>query len=133
MKISKRAVFPILFLFIFSLALPAFSEEPKEETWSKAGEEISEAVGAIGDATKKTFKETKEGAGEAWQKTKESSSNIWKKTKETSENAAEATKQESSSLWQKTKIKSKEIYNSIKSKFQSLTSGEEEQPEKTSI
>ena len=47
----------LLFLVIIVccvVAVPAGSEE-KKETWSKAGEEVAEAVGAVGKATKESF------------------------------------------------------------------------------
>lgn len=59
------------------------AEEPSK--WSKAGEEIGEAVHAVGDATadssKKAWKATKEGSAEAWDATKEESVEAWDKTK----------------------------------------------------
>ena len=57
-----------------------------EDSWSKAGKEVGEAAGAVGDASVETSKD-------AWDATKRGSAQVWDKTKEVSGEAWDASKE----------------------------------------
>jgi len=111
----KKMIAMVLFLGMISAGSVWASETAAEGTaaepskWSKAGGEISEAAGAVGEATtdtsKKAWKATKEGSTEAWDKTKEGSKEAWEATKEGSTKAWDKTKSKSKELWEKGKAK----------------------------
>jgi phage-related tail protein len=99
----RKVIAVFLFAGIVAATSISASEIVVEETtepsnWSKAGEEISEAADAVGDATadtsKKVWKTTKDGSVEAWDKTKKGTKEAWGKTKE-----------ESKELWEKGRAK----------------------------
>ena len=80
----KKMIAKVLFLGMIGATSVSASEAVAEGTttepskWSKAGGEIGEAAGAVGEATadtsKKVWKTTKDGSVEAWDKTKEGTS-----------------------------------------------------------
>ncbi len=124
-KSNKFLVFSlILFLLQFSCYLVTAQE--KEENWTKAGKEVSEAVEAVGVATKETWKQTKDQASEVWQQTKQHSSEVLTKTKESSKEVADVTKKESKTLWGKTKQKIKEVYRAVRFKIHKIISPDKE-------
>ncbi|RUM42950.1 MAG: hypothetical protein DSY80_06385 [Desulfocapsa sp.] len=111
----KKMIAVVLFLGMVGAASVWASEPVAEGTasepskWSKAGGEISEAAGAVGEATvdtsKKAWKTTKEGSTEAWEATKEGSKEAWEATKEGSAEALDKTKSKTKELWEKGKAK----------------------------
>lgn len=110
--------------------------QPEEESkWRKAGQEIKEAAGAIGEASQDSFDKaregsaelwdkTKEGSEEAWDKTKEGSEEAWDKTKEGSEEVWDKTKEGSIEIWEKTKETTEEGYDAVKEKVHEMTAPE---------
>ena len=105
----KKMIAMVLFLGMIGATSALASEAVAEGTaseaskWSKAGEEISEAAHAVGDATT------------------DSSKKAWDATKDGSEDAWDATKEGSAEAWDKTKSKSKEMWEKGKSKLHDAT------------
>ncbi len=87
----KKMIAMVLFLGLLGAGSVSASEAvaegttPEPSKWSKAGHEIGEAAGAVGDATadtsQKVWKTTKDESVEAWDKTKEGTKEAWGKTK----------------------------------------------------
>jgi hypothetical protein len=86
----------------------------QESKWKKAGEEIKEAAGAVGEASKDSFEKAREGSASAWDKTKKGSAELWHKTKEGSGEAWDKTKDGSAKAWDKTKEGSEEVWDKTK-------------------
>ena len=100
----KKMIAMVLFLGLLGASSVSASEAvaegatPEPSKWSKAGHEIGEAAGAVGEATtdtsKKVWETTRDGSAEAWDKTKEGTKEVWDKTKG-----------KSKELWEKSKAK----------------------------
>ncbi len=97
MKRNTFAALVFAGVLTFFCAVSACAEDAAQPSkWKKAGEEISEAAGAVTDATadssKKAWEGTKKASGEAWDKTKDVSSDTWDKSKYATKEAWEKAK-----------------------------------------
>ena len=138
---EKFCVTALVVLFLMFIAVQVYATEvvssvtpAVEETgkWDKAGEEVSEAAKAIGeasgeswdktkDATEKSYEDMKEKSAEAWSKTKEKSGEMIDKSVDASSQAADSVAEKSKEAWDKTKEGSTELMDEAKSKVHDLT------------
>ncbi|HID69958.1 MAG TPA: hypothetical protein EYP35_05725 [Desulfobacterales bacterium] len=106
------------------------AEEPGK--WKKAGEEISGAAHAVGDATvdssKKAWKASKEGSTKALDAGKEGTTKALDAAKEGSAEAWDATKKGSKEAWEAAKEKSKAVWEKGKAKLHEATAPEPAAP-----
>lgn len=105
---------------------PPEVQTEQESKWKKAGEEIKEAAGAVGEASQDSFEKAREESASAWDKTKNGSAELWDKTKEGTEKVWEKTKEESRELWDATKETTVEGYDTVKEKVHEMTAPEPE-------
>jgi hypothetical protein len=105
----KRDIILLLLIMFASVQFPSllFAEENTENSWQKAGKEIKEAAGAIGEASQ-----------ESWENTKKGGKAAWEKTKEVSAEAVTATKEGGKNLWEQTKDTSQKVVAQAKGAFQ---------------
>lgn len=96
-----------------------------ESTWEKAGEEIKEAAGAVGEASMESLDKAKDESASAWDKTKKGSAELWDKTKEESEEVWDKTKEGSKKAWDKAKETTTEGYDAAKQKVHEMTAPEQ--------
>ncbi len=100
----KKMIAIALFLGLLGATSVSASEPVSEGTsvepskWTKAGHEIGEAAGAVGEATADTSKKV-------WKTTKDESVEVWGKTREGTKEAWDKTKGKSKELWEKSKAK----------------------------
>lgn len=94
-RLLIKATFPwkticlLLVMFLIVVA-PAPRAEEKEDTWDQAGREVTEAAGAVGDATVQTSREV-------WQKAE----GLWHTTRRASDATWESVSQEAGQVWEK--------------------------------
>lgn len=102
------------------------------DKWDTAGQEISEAAKAVGNASEESWRKTKEKTAtavhgaketgtEVWDKTKQKSSEVAHKTVDVSEDVAVETAEKSKGFWQKIQETSKKWYAKAKAKIHEMT------------
>lgn len=113
------------------LAGQALAEEKKSD-WATATREIKEAAMAIGNASSKswqetkrktseTFEEAKEKSAEVWDTTREKGSDLVGKTGEATGDVAGESVEKSKGFWQRVKEQSKEWLDKARTKIHELT------------
>jgi len=108
----------------------SFAQE--EGTWKKAGEEVSEAVKAVGAASQNSVLEAKEKSVEAldvakakgaeiWDATKDKTAELIDKTEEATVSASQSGAEAGKEAWEKTKEESTEILEKTRDKIHEMT------------
>ncbi|WP_163336326.1 hypothetical protein [Desulfopila sp. IMCC35008] len=123
-KIVVVLTFVTLMTTVIQAQAPPVVEPEQESKWKKAGQEIKEAAGAVGEASKDSFDKAREESSELWDKAREESEEAWDKTKEGSGEVWDKTKEGSKKIWDKTKETTAEGYDAAKEKVHEMTTPE---------
>lgn len=117
---KKRLSIYTLLLF-FLVTFPTLTLAEEKSKWQEAGNEISEAATAVGDASKESWEKTKKASSKMWNQAAKTTGNIADKSTEKGGEAVDATVETSKSFWSKVKSTTSSWYKSAKNKIHQLT------------